>query len=95
MHKYFEWDENKNKVNLKKHGIDFENARLAFFDKKRIVAEDWKHSGKEKRIYCIGKVGSRILTVRYTNRKNKIRIFGAGFWEKGRKLYEKENNIYR
>lgn len=95
MHKYFEWDENKNKINLKKHGIDFNVAKKAFFDKKRLLAVDSKHSSQEERSFCVGKVGDKIVTVRYTLRKDKIRIFGAGYWKKGTKLYETKNKIYR
>lgn len=35
-----------------------------------------------------------IMTVRFTYRNNKIRIIGAGYWRKGKKLYEEENQIY-
>lgn len=48
----------------------------------------------EERFFCIGKVNEGIITVRFTYRHQKIRIFGAGYWRKGRKLYEKQNKIY-
>ena len=87
----FEWDENKNKVNVSKHGIDFYMAQNAFLDPKRIIAHDEKHSNKEDRLFCFGKVGDNVLTVRFTIRGNKIRIIGAGYWKKGIKHYEKSN----
>ena len=90
----FEWDEKKNLENIKKHGITFDIAQLAFLDPKRIIAEDLEHSNKEKRYYCIGKVGVGIITVRYTYRNKKVRIFGAGHWRKGKKAYEKKNKIH-
>lgn len=90
----FEWDIQKNKLNIKKHRISFEEAQKAFLDKKRIIAEDIEHSKNEKRYYCFGKVDQHILTVRFTIRKNQIRIFGAGYWRKGRKVYEEKNQIY-
>lgn len=93
MNTSFEWDENKNKDNLKKHGIDFRTAQYAFLDKRRVIAKDLTHSKKEKRYYCFGKVKGAILTVRFTYRTNRIRVIGAGFWRKGRKIYEKENQI--
>jgi hypothetical protein len=31
------------------------------------------------------------MTVRFTYGKSKIRIIGAGYWRKGKKIYEKEN----
>ena len=45
----FEWDENKNSENIKKHKVSFEKAQDAFFDENRIILEDIKHSVSEKR----------------------------------------------
>ncbi|MGP1473933.1 MAG: NFACT family protein [Treponema sp.] len=42
----------------------------------------------EKRYFCIGKTDEGILTVRFTIRDQNIRIFGAGYWRQGKKLYE-------
>ncbi len=86
-----EWDEKKNKENQNKHGVSFEIAQYAFADAKRIIAEDLSHSDKEKRYYCFGKVNDGIITVRFTFRKNIIRIYGAGYWRKGKKIYEDKN----
>ena len=55
---------------------------------------DTSYSGQEKRLYCIGKVGDGILTVRFTYRDQIIRIFGAGYWRKGKKIYEEQNQIH-
>lgn len=93
MNTSFEWDENKNKDNLKKHGVDFETAQYVFLDRRRVIAKDLAHSEEETRYYCFGKVKGGVLTVRFTFRDNRIRITGAGFWRKGRKMYEKENQI--
>ncbi len=90
----FEWDEIKNRINLEKHNVSFEEAQIAFFDSKRIIAEDLEHSRIEERYYCIGKVEQNILTVRFIYRENKIRIIGAGYWRKGKKIYEEKNQIY-
>ena len=87
----FEWDENKNSINKEKHNISFEKAQHAFADAKRIIAEDLNHSTDEKRYFCFGAVDGGILTVRFTYRDNTIRIFGAGYWRKGKKTYEKNN----
>jgi uncharacterized protein len=91
----FDWDKNKNKINQEKHNVSFEFAKKAFFDPDRMIVEDLEHSKEEERFFCIGKVDDAILTVRFTYRNNIIRIFGAGYWRKGRKRYEKENQIYR
>ncbi len=93
MNTSFEWDEKKNDENVKKHGVNFQTAQYAFIDSKRIIAEDSTHSKLEKRYYCFGKVKGGVLTVRFTYRTSKIRIIGAGFWRKGKSIYEKENNI--
>ena len=95
MHTSFEWDKNKNDENLKKHGIDFSTAQYAFADPKLIIAEDLEHSQKEKRFYAFGKKEGNILTVRFTYRKNRIRIIGAGYWRKGEKIYEEKYKIHR
>ena len=87
----FEWDASKDKQNQDKHGVSFEFDQYAFADQNRVIAEDLSHSQKEKRFYCFGKVGDGIITVRFTFRGSVIRIIGAGYWRKGRKLYENEN----
>ena len=92
MKAVFEWDEKKDSSNQKKHGISFTEAQRAFLDPNRVIAEDLSHSVKEKRYYCFGKVEQAIMTVRFTYRKNVIRIIGAGFWRKGRSIYESENS---
>ena len=91
----FEWDEAKNLANQRKHGVSFYEAQHAFLDKKRIIAEDLSHSSDEKRYYCFGlnENGNGILTVRFTYRFGRIRIIGAGYWRKGKKIYEQNNSI--
>lgn len=84
----FEWNEDKNKLNIEKHGVSFYKAQEAFLDPNRVVAEDLEHSSSEKRYYCFGKVNGAVLTVRFTYRSKIIRIIGAGFWRRGRKIYE-------
>ena len=92
---HFEWDSKKDHENQQKHGVSFALAQYAFADSQRIIAEDVDHSKTEKRYYCFGKVGDGILTVRFTYRNNVIRIIGAGYWRKGKAIYEHENKIHR
>ena len=87
----FEWNEDKNTENQRKHKVSFQSAQHAFFDKQRIIAEDTDHSKDEYRYFCIGKIKEGIITIRFTYRNHKIRIIGAGFWRKGRKEYEEKN----
>ena len=92
----FEWDDNKNQKNTRKHGISFEIAQRAFLDNSRIIAEDIKHSDEnEKRYFCFGRIDSEIITVRFTVRDKKIRIIGAGKWREGRKKYEAKNKLQK
>jgi uncharacterized DUF497 family protein len=90
----FEWDEAKNQENIEKHLISFEEAQEAFYDKKRIIIKDKKHSKQEDRFFCIGNDGKGIITVRFTMRNQNIRIFGAGYWREGRDRYEQKNNLH-
>ncbi len=90
----FEWDHNKDLLNQEKHGISFALAQFAFLDPNRVILEDLDHGDPEKRFYCLGKVSDGVMTVRFTYRQNKIRIIGAGYWRKGKKVYERENKIY-
>jgi uncharacterized DUF497 family protein len=91
---HFEWDESKNLENQLKHGLSFQDAQYAFFDSRRIIVEDRAHSHQENRFYCMGKIGNDIVTVRFTYRNSKIRIFGAGLWRKGRALYENRADLH-
>ena len=90
----FEWDETKNRENRRKHGISFETAQYAFADPRRVIAEDLAHSRDEQRYYCFGQVGGGILTVRFTYRGQVIRIIGAGYWRKGKQIYEEVNQLH-
>jgi uncharacterized protein len=86
---HFEWDARKNAENWAKHGVSFETAQYAFADPSRVIAQDLEHSKDEARYYCFGRVGDGILTVRFVYRMDIIRIIGAGYWRKGRGVYEK------
>ncbi len=90
----FEWDEEKDKENQAKHNVSFSLAQRAFLDPHRVIVEDVDYGIEEERFYCIGRVGDGIMTVRFTYRGNIIRIYGAGYWRKGRKIYEEQNKIY-
>ena len=91
----FEWDPGKDAENQEKHGVSFAVAQFVFADPRRVIAMDLSRGLKEKRYYCFGLVGGGILTVRFTYRKQVIRIFGAGYRRKGKRIYEKENQIHK
>lgn len=91
----FIWDLEKEIANIKKHRVDFTTACNVFKDPCRKIYIDDRHSREEERFFCVGKIGDKILTVRFTYRGHKIRIFGAGYWRKGALYYEKEDNGFK
>ncbi|MCC7351428.1 MAG: BrnT family toxin [Phycisphaerales bacterium] len=86
----FEYDLSKDAANQLKHGVAFIDAERAFADPRRLIVQDVKHSAEEQRYYCFGLVQGEVMTVRFTYRGNRIRIFGAGYWRDGKRRYEKE-----
>lgn len=90
----FDWDP-KDAENQRKHGVSFARAQYVFADPRRVIATDEAHSHTEDRFYCFGEVDGGVLTVRFTYRASVIRIIGAGYWRKGKTIYERENQIRR
>ena len=82
----FEWDDEKAKINIKKHGIYFEDALNVFFDDNAVYYSDDEHSIGEERIKIVGMV-EKVLTVIYTERGEVNRIISARPADK----YEKED----
>lgn len=84
----FEWDENKNEINKRKHGISFETAKFVFEDENMAEVVDLAHSTlEETRYLAIGMVNN-ILTVVFTERGEATRIISA------RRANKKEENLY-
>ena len=71
-----EWDENKNQLNIRKHGISFQTAALVFADEERIEYFDKLHSQDEDRYVVLGCVQG-ILYVVYTMRDEYARLISA------------------
>ena len=67
----FEWDEQKEITNIKKHHISFNIAKQVFNDMNRIEIYDMQHSLEEDRYNTIGMVED-VLFVVYTERREKI-----------------------
>ena len=91
---HFEWDPEKDRANQVKHRVSFLEAQYAFADPNRVIARDLEHSESEERFYCFGLVKGGVLTVRFTYRDKAIRIIGAGYWRKGKAIYERENQVH-
>lgn len=86
----FEWDEEKNKKNIRNHGIDFETAARVFADPHRIEKYDNSHSDEEDRYITIGEINGTayIVMVVYAERGETIRMISA------RKATSQERRAY-
>ena len=90
----FEWDEEKNLLNQKKHGISFETASYVFLDENYIEMYDFEHSIDGDRFIAIGRVGE-VLFVVFTERKENIRLISARLaTESERRIYYEQNLYY-
>ena len=76
----FEWDKTKNILNIKKHGIDFNEAATVFLDDEALLIEDEKHSDEEDRFVLLGfsqKANLLIVCHCYRTNEEVIRIISA------------------
>ena len=84
----FEWDITKEAENLEKHGVDFATVGIAWSDPYRLIFRYPGMARDEVRWQFSGHDGEGILTVRFTIRSGVVRVIGAGYWRKQRKIYE-------
>ena len=86
----FEWDDEKEKINIIKHGIDFTTAARVFKDENRLELYDATHSDFEDRYITIGLIDevAYLVMVVYTEREEAIRLISA------RKATQKERRMY-
>lgn len=76
----FEWDENKNIINRKKHKISFEEAQTVFYDEEALLINDPEHSQEEERFIILGQsLKANLLVVCHCYRESEtvIRIISA------------------
>ena len=86
---HFEWGDNKARLNLRSHGIGFDEAATVFVDPLARIFDDETHSLEELREIVIGHSSDdRLLLVCFTERGDVIRIISA------RKATRKERNDY-
>lgn len=83
----FEWDDEKNNLNIIKHGIDFDDA-ISIFLGFTLEREDDRFDYKEVRFIALGEVGGTVLAVVYTMRGESCRIISA------RKAKRNERDAY-
>ena len=72
----FEWDENKRKANIRKHGIDFVDIPVVF-DGETVTIEDDRFAYGEQRFVTLGLLQGRVVAVVHTERADHIRIISA------------------
>jgi uncharacterized DUF497 family protein len=84
----FEWDEKKNQKNIEKHGIDFNDAKEVFNDKKLLKSPDLRQDYGEERWKVIGGIFGAVIAVIYTLREAVTRIISA------RRASQKERDEY-
>jgi uncharacterized protein len=89
----FEWDEDKARKNLKKHGVSFKEASTVFADPLALTIPDPVHSEDEDRYITLGEsYRRRLLVVVSTERGDRIRIISARVaTRRERKDYEEGN----
>lgn len=75
----FEWDENKNRANIRRHGVDFRDAVYAFADPHALNLPDDEHSEGEERWVLLGMIpDGRLLLVVHSDRSHgAIRVISA------------------
>jgi uncharacterized protein len=89
----FEWDEEKDLSNQRKHGVSFDEAKSVFNDPRSITIVDEQHSDDEDRYIDVGiSSRGRLIVVSYTDREPNIRIISCRRATKAeRKAYEQAN----
>jgi hypothetical protein len=76
----FEWDENKNAINKKKHSVSFEEAKTVFYDDEALMINDPEHSEQEERFIILGtsyKANLLVVCHCYRQSETVIRIISA------------------
>lgn len=87
----FEWDSAKATVNLRKHGVSFEEAQSVFYDEFAVQFFDEEHSADEERFLLLGmSTEAHLLLICHCEREtgNIIRIISA------RKATKRESTFY-
>lgn len=87
----FEWDENKNVINQKKHHISFDEAKTVFYDEDALLIDDPEHSEEEERFIILGtsqKANLLVVCQCYRQSETVIRIISA------RKATKNESKYY-
>ncbi len=88
----FEWDEDKARSNLRKHGVSFEEAATVFGDALSLTIPDEAHSqAEERRIILGGSYRDKLLVVVHTERGDSVRIISARPASRNERRQSEEN----
>jgi hypothetical protein len=91
----FEWDATKERENLKKHAVGFEEALTVFADPLARIFDDPDHSDDEPRELIIGhSAKQRLLVVSFTERQSRTRIISAREATTNERRDYEENNSH-
>ena len=90
----FEWDDQKAARNLRKHGVGFVQATLAFRDPLAIEWLDDRAEYGEERIVLVGISGGQLLTIAYAERADRIRMISARRATKDEQAYYYSQNAF-
>ena len=88
---HFQWDQNKNRANIKKHNVSFEEAKSVFYDENARLISDHEHSINEERFILLGisnKLNLLVVVHAYKGNDEIIRIISA------RKATKSESKYY-
>ena len=83
----FEWDKEKNKSNIQKHGIDFSDS-IKIFENTMVIKPDERSDYGENRLIGLGQIENIVIVIVYTKRNDRLRIISI------RKANRKERKIY-
>ena len=88
----FEWDDDKDEANRRKHGVSFEKAKQVFDDPQAIPFADTERSQDEERFQMIGLSQMGLLFVVFTYRNLRVRIISARrATARMQRMYEKDD----
>jgi uncharacterized DUF497 family protein len=86
----FEWDENKRRRNLERHGVDFADI-LPLFGQEAIIFEDDRKDYGERRYILLGELHGQFFQVAFTVRETRVRLISARRGnQRERRIYEQE-----
>lgn len=83
----YEWNETKNRANISKHGLSFEDANIVFSGP-CVTFEDTRHDYDEKRFITLGPLAGRVVVIAHSSRDENTRVISM------RKANRREQEIY-